>query len=131
MPCTYAIDSDREVVVIRAEGVFTDQELLALSRKIAADLRYHSEYRFFCDFTQVTRNRLSADSLGYVPTLLKHSPASRCVILFAKKLLDLGMFRMYEAYCSIKGTSLPQGFHERGKALACLNEGVPPGKMFV
>jgi hypothetical protein len=129
MPCTYTIDTDRDVVFLRAEGEFGDQELISLSRQIAADPRYHSEVRFFTDLTQVTNNQLSAESLSYIPTILKHSPKARCAIFFTWKLWDFGTFRMYEAYCSIKGFSVPRSFHCREEALAYLNEGMPPEKV--
>jgi len=129
MPCAYTIDAERDVIVLRAEGVFADQELISLSREIAADPRYEHEFRFYCDLTQVTQNQLSANSLGYIPTVLKHSPKARCVIWFNWKLLDFGMFRMYEAYCSINGFSVPRSFHSREEALVCLNEGMPPEKV--
>jgi hypothetical protein len=130
MPCSYSIDPDREVVVLRAEGVFADQEVISLSREIAADPRYQRRFRFYCDLTEVTQNHLSADSLGFIPNILQHSPKARCVILFKWKLLDYGMFRMYEAYCAINGFSVPRCFHSRDEAIACLNEGVPPEKAF-
>jgi hypothetical protein len=128
MPCSYTIDTTREVVLLRAEGILADEELNSLCRDIADDSGYRPEFRFFCDLTQVTKNRLSANSLGHIPKILKHSPQARCVILFTWRLLDFGMFRMYEAYCMVSGFSVPRCFHSREEALACLNEGVPQEK---
>lgn len=128
MPCTYSIDSERDVVLVQGEGILTDQELIAMSRAVSRDPKFHPNIRFFCDFTRVEKNRLSSKCLSQVPEIMRHSPKARCVILFTNKLLDIGMFRVYEAYCDIMKKGAPRGFHSREDALACLNEGLPPEK---
>ena len=129
MPCCYTIDEDKELVVLVADGVFTDDEMIAVSRKVAGDPKYRHEFRFFCDFVRVSENRTTSRSMREIPTLLRHSNKSRCVILFRRTLLNYGMFRMYETFCAINGFCVPHCFHDREKALAFLNENVAPEKV--
>jgi hypothetical protein len=129
MPCCYTIDKDRELVILVADGVFTDDEMIDASRKVAGDPKYRHEFRFFCDFVRVSENRTTSRSMSQIPALLKHSTESRCVILFHWTLLNYGMFRMYETYCAVNGFCAPHCFHDREKALAFLNEGMAPEKV--
>jgi hypothetical protein len=129
MPCCYIIDEDKELVILVAEGVSTDDEMIAVTRKLAGEPKYCREFRFFCDFIRVTENRTSSKAMSLIPTVLKHSTKSRCVILFQWTALNYGMFRMFEAYCMLNGYCVPYCFHDREQALACLNEGVARGKV--
>jgi hypothetical protein len=128
MPCSYTIDRERELVCVFAEGVFTDEEIVAVSRQVAVDPQYNCEYRFFCDFRAVAENLTTAKSMSLVPRILKHAPRARCVILFRWTWVNFGMFRMYSAYCAVYGFSVPRCFHDHEKALAFLNDGAAPEK---
>jgi hypothetical protein len=129
MPLTYTIDSDRDVVFVRAEGKITDGDQISLARKISSDPKYHPSIRFFSDYTQVTQNALSPAALRQTPTIFKFSPTSRRATLVPARESESSVFLMYHAYCDIKNVSQPHVFRDRRKALDYLNEGVPPEKV--
>jgi len=49
MPCCYIIDEDKELVILVAEGVSNDDEMIAVTRKLAGEPKYCREFRFFCE----------------------------------------------------------------------------------
>ena len=128
MPYTYTIDSDRDVVLVRAEGEITDEELISLSRKISSDPHYHSDCRFFYDYSQVTPDELSSMALWHKAIIIKFPSNPRRAIL-AGSAADAGVFRMYETRCKLANIEAPRVFLNRKKALDYLNEGVPPEKV--
>ena len=58
---------------------------------------------------------------------LLSEPDSRRAVLISG-LVDYGVFRIYEAYCDIRGVAAPRSFQSRAKALEFLNEGFAPEK---
>jgi hypothetical protein len=129
MPYTYTVDSKKDVLFIRAEGKIDDQETISLACSIASNVKYHPGMRSFTDLTEVTRNGLSRESLAQIGKILRFSPRARRVIV-AGNATNYGVSRMYQTYCDINGVPSPEIFRTREEALAYLNEGVPPDKVF-
>ena len=130
MPYSYKIDTDQDVVHLRAEGTITDNEFVSVSRAVASDPLYHPGIRVFSDYSGVTRNDLSAVSMRLVTEILKPSSTARHGVL-VRSLLDFGIVRMYQASCDMHESSFPCPFYSRKEVLAYLNHGVSAGKVIV
>ncbi len=128
MPYTFAIDSDKGVLFVWAEGAISDREAIAVARDIASAPRYDPGFRSFADFTLVTRNGLTAESLGQIGTILKPVSGPRRAAVVGN-VTNFGVCRMYQTYCEINGVSGPEIFWSRREALAYLNEGAHPEKV--
>ena len=128
MPATYTINLEKEIVLTRAHGVFTDAEFLALAHEIAGDPRFDPGMRMFSDFSKISKNLLSAKSLAEVPMVIRRAPDSRSAVVLNDRTLDYGLFRMYAAYCEGAKIRPPRSFHSHADALSYINEGVPAEK---
>lgn len=129
MPFRYTIDQDKELLVVVAEGAINDHASISLAQGIAADPKYHSGLRMFTDFTQVTRNGLTQESLGQIGRILKLVAGPRRVLVIGN-IANYGVGRMYQTYCELNGLSGPEIFWNRDDALTYLNEGATPGKIY-
>lgn len=125
----FTIDSDRDVLFIRTEAEINDREAVALAREIASDPKFHRDLRIFTDLGSVTRNGLTGDSLAQIVKILKLAPGSRRVIVVGN-VTNYGVCRMYQTYCDMYGVTGPEIFWSSREALAHLNEGVSPEKVF-
>jgi hypothetical protein len=127
MPYAYTIDSDRDAVLVRVEGVHGDSEALVLVRELVSDVKYHRGMRVLVDFTGLTQNNVSSSGLREVVAVLKPAPDSRRAFLVGN-LTDFGISRMYQAFCELNGFHSPEIFRTRKEAVDFLNEGFPPEK---
>ena len=130
VPYTYKIDTDQDIVHLRAEGTITDSESVSVSRAIASDPQCHPGIRVFSDYSGVTRNDLSAVSMRLVTDILKPSSTARHGVL-VRRLTDFGVVRMYQAFCDMHEKNFPCPFYSREEVLAYLNHGVSSGKVIV
>lgn len=122
MPWSYTIDPDRNVVMTKAVGIVTEDDLRLGAAKGYADPRFHPDLRAFLDYTDVTDWRVSTNFLTRMAANRRFSEKSKTAIL-AVGLLNFGMSRAYQAFAD-KGQV--QIFTDRAEAVAWLNEGYPP-----
>ena len=125
MPFTYTIDREREAVFYSATGVLTDEIAQDLHSKIFQDPDFHPHFRVLGDYSGVSELQISAVTIASLAARSGFSKQSRRALL--------------TQYGIISGTALfytqntPPGnariFYDRAKALAWLNEGVPPEKV--
>jgi hypothetical protein len=128
MPYSFTIDSDRGVLLLRAEAEINDREAIAVARQIASDPQFHRGLRFFTDLRPVTRNSLTGESLVQIVKILKLDSGPRRVVVVGN-VTNYGVCRMYQTYCDMYGVSGPEIFWSGKEALAYLNEGASPEKV--
>jgi len=128
MPVYYSIDAKREVIFFRAEGVVTKKELFATFRALFSDPLFHSDLRFFADMTTMQEGRFSYIDVWGAVSITRFSAKARRAFLLKSDLSDR-FYRVLKESVAFHGKGAPREFHDRRKALAWLNQGVPPEKV--
>lgn len=77
MPFAYEVDLQRNAIFIRATGRITNQELLALSRRIASEPHYDRTLRFVRDNAGVTKDEITLEAFREAAALLKFPLTAR------------------------------------------------------
>ncbi len=127
MPFSYTIDTALDVAFLQAKGTITDEELLSVIRDLNSDSRFCPDYRLLSDYTEVTQDDLTSNSIARVASMSRFSKGTRRAIL-VNRLTEFGMARMYQSYCSVHGRLPSTIFRNRTEALQYLNDGFPPEK---
>jgi hypothetical protein len=119
MPASYTIDTQRRLVVTRAWGACTADDVLEFRRKIAKDPDFDPGFAQLADFTAITRLDMTP---GEVRMLAWGSPflASSRRALVAENALAFGFSRMYETLRGLRGDHHVRVFRNRDDALAWL-----------
>ena len=125
MPWTYAIDKERDVLLITAAGILTAQELQFGVATATSDVSFHPDIRIFIDYRAVTNFGFSLDTVEAMASNQVYSPKSRRAFLVASGVAA-GIFQMYRTMVQ---AGIVRVFNDRNAALAWLNEGVPPEKI--
>jgi len=95
MPVDYRISVPHHLVISRAWGVMSDQEMFAHARKVAADPTFRPDMRQVADLRHVTRFGLDSASVDTLVRLNPFGPGARRALLVGSDVA-FGMARMYQ-----------------------------------
>lgn len=123
MPISCSIDLNLNAAFAVASGVVTDEEVIPAMSALYSDPRFHPDMRHLADWTQVTENHASGETLAQLARISKFSPRARRAIL-VKGDLEFGLFRVFHAYMSLQKLSQLRVFRNRAEALGWLNEAI-------
>lgn len=124
MVWNYTFDSEKDVLIGAATGILTAHELKTGVVAAIHDPRFHPDIRIFLDYHAVTQLAFSADTMEEMAKHRVYSAKSRRAFLVSSNL-HAAFFGYYRA---IVDAGRVEVFTDRAKALAWLNEGVPPEK---
>jgi hypothetical protein len=125
MPCSYEIDVSKEVVLVAATGLVTDADWISTLLSMARHKDFHPDLRGFSDYTGVTDNRITADTIIQLAQNPRSSPNSRWAFLVSPGYAG-STISFYRANLKFGQLEI---FTDRAAALAWLNEGAQPAKM--
>ena len=118
MPISFQIDPRHEIVFSTAEGMISDEELLASQAAIGghADFRVHFSQLY--DFREADFKEVAAQVVG---VLARSDPFSGMALraFLARTPLQYGVLRMYISMCMKAGESM-KIFENRDEALEWL-----------
>lgn len=126
MPVSYRLDSARHLVLSRAWGVLTDQEIEAHYKRLAADPGFQPTYRQLCDMMEVTRLDATADMLRRLAQQSIFSPGTRRAFVAAQDS-HYGLTRMFQVFCEIEGTRV-EVFRDLASAETWLDSAEAPAE---
>lgn len=95
MPTDYLIDLPRGLVISRAWGVLTDEELLARTRALAEDPRVRPDMRQLSDFREVTDLKVHGATIHAMVGLNPFGAGARRAVIVGSDA-SYGMARMYQ-----------------------------------
>lgn len=107
MPIAWEFDADRRVVVVRAEGVVRDADLLDLARQLAADPQVRSGVHELVDLRDADVAAVTSEALREMAdTFAAHDagPTGARIAIVASRDAAYGLSRMYQAY---RGDRIP------------------------
>jgi len=96
MPFTYAIDSERRLVVSTGSGVLSTADILAHIDRLRTDPNFDPNFRQLMDFTEVTEAQLPSDEIRHLAQMTLFSSQSQRAIVVGGNPLFFGLARMYE-----------------------------------
>ena len=124
---SYVIDTVRDVLLVKATGVFTDTDLQDMRTVTTRDPRFHREIRALFDYVEVSQSGVTLDAVGSWPMGQLYGPKSRRAIVVRPGL--------HEAIAHAFRYSIDQDAHgkvlvadTRGDAVAWLNQDVAAEK---
>ena len=95
MPADYHIDPARSLVVSRAWGTLTDEDMIGHAKALASDPRFRRDMRHLFSFDDVRDPRLSSDAVRTVARLNPFGPGARRAVV-VRSDAAFGVARMYE-----------------------------------
>jgi hypothetical protein len=102
MPESYEIDPQREIVICRAWGRLTDDEVRGHYRRMVADPAFRPDYRQLADLTEVTDFTVDSRTIEDAARMHVFNPGTRRAFI-APKGVAFGLARMFSAYSAIAG----------------------------
>lgn len=99
MPYSYQIVAEHKIVLFKANGVFSSDELLGCLKEVVADSRFESSFNHLVDLREVSRFQASqSDMFMKVVSNHKMQPKlGECrIALLSSNETVYGMTRMYE-----------------------------------
>jgi hypothetical protein len=101
MPISYRIDPEHRLVVTTASGILTDDDILELKRRLAADPEFMAGMRELSDVRAVTELQVSTDGVRRM-VAMDESPSSTPrgykLAIVAGTDAAFGMARMYQMF---------------------------------
>ena len=120
MPCRYAINTERRLVISKGWDRVTCAEILAHREQLMKDSEFDPDFNQLADGTAVTALDISMEEAKAIASKTIFAPASRRAFV-AKSPVILGIARIMETYSRIsKGREQVKVFHDRGEALKWL-----------
>jgi hypothetical protein len=95
MPAAYVIDAPHHVVLSRAWGILTDEDLERHQKALTADPAFDPSFDQLFDFESVTRTDLTTEGTRYLARRDTFGPHSRRAFVVVSQSM-FGMMRMYE-----------------------------------
>lgn len=95
MPFAYQIDIARRLVISRARGTLTDQDLLSHAAALARDLRFRPDMRQLADFREVTKIEIATGTVRQMAGLNPFRVGSRRAFVVGTEGA-YGLARMYQ-----------------------------------
>jgi hypothetical protein len=105
MPESYEIDATRRLVVCRAWGDLSSEDLREHYRRLASDPAFSPEYAQIADLSGVTEFTLDSATIEAEARASIFSPNSRRAFV-APKGVAYGLARMFAAHSSASGQEL-------------------------
>src|SRR3954469_11338168 len=102
MPVTHSIDPRHPLVYTVFSGEVTDDDFAEHTRRLLADTRFESSMPELVDLRDVTRVKLSGDTIPLSARSLLHAPQAKRAVVAPTDFL-YGLARMYQAYRSKAG----------------------------
>jgi hypothetical protein len=98
MPISYRIDAERRLVVTTAHGVLTDEDILNLKNRLAADADFQAGMRELSDVRSVTDLQVTSAGVQKMVSLdsLSHLDGYKLAIVASENVV-FGMARMYQS----------------------------------
>ncbi len=123
MPIELSYDAEKHVFFITASGVLSEKDGKDFAKRLTRHPSFDPEARTFHDYTRVTEYKLSADFLYSLGQQIKSLGVAANRAWLVDSPIGMGTAMYYT-----KGLASPRTFlfYDRTKALACLNEGLPP-----
>jgi hypothetical protein len=97
MPESFEIDPQRELVICRAWGVLTDEELRCHYSRMVADPAFRPEYRQLADLRDVTDFTVNSRTIEDAARQQVFAPGTRRAFV-APKGVAFGLARMFSMY---------------------------------
>jgi hypothetical protein len=101
MPISYRIDSERGLVITTASGVLTDDDILELKRRLAADPEFKMGMRELSDVRAVTDLQVSTEGVRRMAAMDESPSSARSshkLAIVAGSDATFGMARMYQMF---------------------------------
>ena len=95
MPSDYLIDLARGLVISRAWGVLTDDDLLGRARTLAHDPRIRPDMRQLSDFREITELKVHSATIREMVALSPFGTGARRAVIVGSDA-SYGMARMYQ-----------------------------------
>jgi len=95
MPSNYLIDLPRGLVISRAWGVLTDEDLLGRAQFIAQDPRFRPDMRQLSDFRDITDLKISSATIRAMVSSSTFGAGARRAVIVGSDA-SYGMARMYQ-----------------------------------
>ena len=114
MPATYLIDVERKLVISRAWGVVTDDDVLEHNRMLRADPLFDPTYRQLVDMSGITDDLVDSKTKRDVSLNQFFAPGVRRAWVSANDF-SFGMARMYAVAAESQGQTIGV-FRERREA---------------
>lgn len=102
MPATYTIDPTRRLVIVRAYGDLTGEELVAYYARLKRDPAFDPSFRQLSDFREVTHISAPAATVAVVAAGKTFAPGTRRAIV-APSNAAYGVARMFGIYAEAAG----------------------------
>ncbi|MDB4892907.1 MAG: hypothetical protein JWL61_4762 [Gemmatimonadetes bacterium] len=102
MPESYEIDPQREIVICRAWGRLTDEEVRGHYRRILADPAFRPEYRQLADLTDVIDFTVDSRTIEEAARMHVFTPGTRRAFI-APRGVAFGLARMFSIYSATAG----------------------------
>ena len=102
MSMSYKIDRERRVVLTRAWGVLSTQELIDVTSRILLDPRFDPTYRSLGDLREVSDITVDTFDTAHMAATPLFAPGTRRAIV-ATSDVAYGMARMFAAYAERNG----------------------------
>lgn len=117
MPADYEIETEAGVVVSRAWGTLTDEDLLQHHRRLGGDPAFDASMNHYFDFEGVDTVELSARGIRVLAGRSPFGPESRrALVVDPDRPALFGMLRMYEAWCDQHPDEMRVQYDHSGKA---------------
>lgn len=118
MPTSYEIDSDRRLVLSRAWGVLTTDDIRLSRAALQADAEFHADFGQLFDLRDVTDIAFSSATMWSIATNSLFAPGVRRAFVAATGL-QFGMARMFAAHSEAQNQDV-RAFRDLDAALAWL-----------
>jgi len=103
VPVSYRLEPARNLVVSRAWGVLTDDEIVAHYKRLVEDPGFKSTFHQLCDMMEVTRIEATTEMLRQLARQSIFSPGTQRAIV-AVQDSHYGLTRMFQVFCELEGT---------------------------
>jgi len=120
MPASYEIDRERRLILNRAWGVLTADDLRVTREKLQDDPEFQSDFAQLFDLRDVTEIAISSTMMGNVASSSVFLPGVRRAFVTGNAM-QFGMARMFAAHAEIHRQQV-RVFREMSEALAWLGE---------
>ena len=101
MPISYRIDPERRLVVTTASGILTDDDIIELKRRLAADPEFKAGMRELSDVRAVTDLQVSSAGVRRMAAMDESpssTPSGYKLAIVAGSDTTFGMARMYQMF---------------------------------
>jgi len=124
MPTTYQLDPVRHLVVSRAWGILTDDDIESHYKRLVADSGFDPTFRQLCDMMEVTRIDATSDVLRRLAQQSVFAAGTQRAFVAAQDA-HYGLTRMFQVFCELEGTRV-EVFRDTASAEAWLETATAP-----